>query len=93
MDNIFAYLQKMIISCGLFCDSVCAPDHIVSNGLMINEYEVAKTLKRSSYSLNEVGSWYLPGGTEEDHQKLEDSGAHANILTYRLPNTRLVRYP
>jgi hypothetical protein len=41
----------MIISCGLFYDAVCASDHKVSNGLVTNEYEVEKTLKRSSYSL------------------------------------------
>jgi hypothetical protein len=73
---IFIYL----FICSLFNNACSSSDYIASNERMIVNYELEMTLKEAAVASFNVLSLHLPGGTEENHEKPQDSRSPGRYL-------------
>jgi hypothetical protein len=59
--------------CMLLKYAVIISGYMDMNGRIINEWWIINDFEGSSYALTKPPLWHLPGGTEENWKKLQDS--------------------
>jgi hypothetical protein len=77
--------QQRLFIYGLFNGALCSSDYIKSNGRKITEWWMGKMCKERVLALFQVLFRYLPRGTEENHNNLNQDSLCSGQCSNRAP--------